>query len=946
MRIILLTFLLLSVNVITAQYWQQRVNYRIDITLNDKLHTLDGFERINYINNSPDTLRYIWFHVWPNAYKNDQTAFSDQLLENGDTKFYFSDRSQKGYINRLEFKVNNAIASVEDHPNHIDIIKVNLPNALLPGDSITITTPFYVQLPHNFSRGGHVGESYQVTQWYPKPAVYDKDGWHPMPYLDQGEFYSDFGNYDVRITVPSNYAVAATGQLQNQDELEWLKNRSGFNWKAETKTIKIKGITKKITMLFPASENTTKTLHYLQDNVHDFAWFADKRFIVNYDTCALSSGRIIDVFTFYTPEQSALWKNAITFSKDAVKFYSKEIGEYPYQTLTAVQGPISFGGGMEYPTITVISPMGSEQTLDRVLAHEIGHNWFYGILASNERKHPWLDEGLNSFYERKYFRSKYGDVKNEADILIKTLEFTKRDQPVTTSSEEFTYLNYGLMSYMKAADALASIEKTVGETTFRKLMQDYFNQWKFRHPTPQDFQSAIAQGNPTVDSLFISLYQKGISVLQSGNVQSEQRKNTAISFLFDPNAIQKIMDSRDKHIVIGPLIGFNSHDKLLAGGFISNYLLPPTHFKFFVAPLYATGSKTLRGMGRAEYSFYPGKMIRRVDLSVSGSSFSQNDFKDPSGKKLSFGFTKIAPAIRFIFNENARSTKYRFIQFKNYFIKEERLDFRRDSIFNPPDTTIIDVFSKSNENRTLGQLKVGIQEFRALYPYSAILKAENGNGFIRTDITANYFFNYPKKGGLNVRLFAGKFFYTGSRTINKKFETQRYHLNMTGPNGFEDYTYSDYFLGRNKFEGFASQQIMIRDGGFKIRTDLLADKVGRTDNWLAAINFSTNVPENINPLSLLPVKIPINVFFDLGTRGDAWKNDAEEDRFLYDAGFQFSFFKETVNIYVPLIYSPVFKDYVLSTIPKGKRLLKTISFSIDVANFDLKKIDRQFGFIW
>ena len=207
-------------------YWQQQVNFKIDVTLNDKEHTLDGFVKMDYFNHSPDTLRFIWFHVWPNAYKNDRTAFSDQLLENGRTDFYFSSSNQRGYINRLSFKVNGLLAKTQDHPIEQDIIKIILPQPLAPGGSAKIQTPFHMQLPFNFSRGGHVGQSYQATQWYPKPAVYDRKGWHPMPYLDQGEFYSEFGNYEVQLTLPKNYVVAATGVLQDKEELDWLNKKT------------------------------------------------------------------------------------------------------------------------------------------------------------------------------------------------------------------------------------------------------------------------------------------------------------------------------------------------------------------------------------------------------------------------------------------------------------------------------------------------------------------------------------------------------------------------------------------------------------------------------------------------------------------------------------------------------------------------------------------------
>ncbi|MBK8088787.1 MAG: hypothetical protein IPK31_13085 [Chitinophagaceae bacterium] len=155
--IALLFLFVSSVTLAQQPYWQQQVNFKIDVTLNDTEHTLDGFEKIEYINRSPDTLTFIWFHVWPNAFRTDKTAFSDQLLENGRTDFYFSNKEDRGYINRLDFRVNSVLAKTEDHPQHIDIIKVLLPQPLAPGASIEITTPFHVQLPKNFSRGGHVG---------------------------------------------------------------------------------------------------------------------------------------------------------------------------------------------------------------------------------------------------------------------------------------------------------------------------------------------------------------------------------------------------------------------------------------------------------------------------------------------------------------------------------------------------------------------------------------------------------------------------------------------------------------------------------------------------------------------------------------------------------------------------------------------------------------------
>jgi hypothetical protein len=924
-----------------SQYWQQQVNYTIDVSLNDKEHTLDGFEKIEYINNSPDTLKFIWFHLWPNAYKNDKTAFSDQLLENGSTKFYFSDKNQKGYINKLDFKVNNLTAKVEDHPQHIDIVKIILPTPLPSGQKITITTPFHVRLPYNFSRGGHDGQSYQATQWYPKPAVYDSKGWHPMPYLDQGEFYSEFGSFDVNITVPQNYVVAATGELQNTEEKEWLKTRSSYNW--EPIKIKEKTIGGQIKMgyqLFPESATQSKTLQYKQTNIHDFAWFADKRFIVNYDTCRLASGKTIDVYNYFTPAHTENWSKSIGYSKDAIRHYSSLVGEYPYNVVNVVQGPESFGGGMEYPTITIISPGESAKNLDNTITHEIGHNWFYGILASNERTYPWMDEGLNSYYDAKYNRLKYGEKSKLEQLIFETKAVSKTDQPIETSSEKYSAVNYALTAYYKTSAWMQYLESQLGTEAFNKAMQEYYSRWQFKHPQPEDFKKSIEESTgKNLDSVFAYLNKKGV-------LPNQQRTGSTTAFVFDVKKLDKYSKQPTKNLyLLGPAIGVNSYDKIMVGGFVTNMQFPPSKFQFLFAPMYATGSKSLTGLGLAYYSFYPNGLFRKIETGISGSRFTADQFTDADGNKTFMAFQKIVPGIKFTLKEkNPRSNFNRYIQFKTFQLGEDALRFYRDTVIVGLDTTISNKYRTIRENATLNQLKLVVENNRVLYPYRGELKIEQRKDFVRTAFTGKYFFNYSKEGGLDVRLFAGKFFYTGSKTFTKQFATDRYHLNMTGANGYEDYTYSDYFIGRNKFEGFASQQIMVRDGGFKVRTDLLADKVGRTDDWLVAANFSTTIPDNINPLNLLPFKIPLKLFFDIGTFAEVWKPEAETDRFLFDMGLHIPLFKETINIYIPLIYSEVYKSYIQSTIAKKNRLLKTISFSIDISNFNFRKIDRNLDF--
>jgi hypothetical protein len=206
---------------LAQKYFQQEVKYNISVSLNDRRHELNAFETIDYINNSPDTLRFLYFHLWPNGYSDNKTDLAKQLTLSKGRQKLFTDSELRGFIDSLYFSVDGKPVKWDYLPGQPDICIIRLNKSIGHSDTIRITTPFRVKIPKGVtSRLGHIGESYQISQWYPKPAVYDINGWHQMPYLDQGEFYSEFGSFDVSITLPENYVVGATGDLQNEEEKE------------------------------------------------------------------------------------------------------------------------------------------------------------------------------------------------------------------------------------------------------------------------------------------------------------------------------------------------------------------------------------------------------------------------------------------------------------------------------------------------------------------------------------------------------------------------------------------------------------------------------------------------------------------------------------------------------------------------------------------------------
>lgn len=957
-RIAIIVFLLFGFRINAQTYWQQEVNYQIQVSLNANDKTLKGFEKLTYVNNSPDTLRFIWFHLWPNAYKNDKTAYCNQSLENGTTKFYFSKEEERGYINQLNFSVNGENATTEPHEKHIDIVKVLLPSPLPPKQSVVISTPFFVKLPYIFSRAGFEGNNVYATQWYPKPAVYDSKGWHEMPYLDQGEFYSEFGKFEVEIIVPENYIVAASGELQNKEQLEKLKTigkqkvEEQAVYKAffqkqkqliqEAKQQLAKNKTQKKVIIKPEENKitpSTKTTSYLYQisNAHDFAWFASPEFIVQYDTVQLQT-KIVDVFAFFRPKHLSTWKFANTYTKDGLKHYSNWIGEYAYNTATTVCGIANdFSGGMEYPSITLITTQGGGKELDETIVHEIGHNWFYGVLASNEREHAWMDEGMNTYYQKRYMDEKY---KNSSELektgkafidnripddmeklVIKSLKGIQKYQAIDLPAEKYGYINYAISVYMAGAIWMSDLEKQLGTTTFDSCMKRYYNNWQFKHPYPEDFKKVVEQTSSTnIDIAYQKLY--------STTAEPSTKKKTKVLGFFS----LKDTDTKN-NIGMMPFVAYNLYDGLKLGLALHNYQLPLPKFQFYLAPQYATLSKSFAYNARFSYNQY--KPNSWLEISSGIQKFTMNDYKPENGDKIYQSVERYSPSIKYtVYNKDARNKSRWIFQAKSFILKEDNLSFNFDGL--------VEKVSTQKADNIINQISITNSNNRVLYPYEFNFKVEQGQQFVRLGVTGNYFFNYAKqKGGLQARVFAGKFIYTTDKTFVTQYNTYRYHLNLGGTTGAEDYTYSNYFMGRNEFEGWTSQQIMQKDGFMKIRATQMSNEVGRSDNWVMAFNVSGDIPNEVNIFNALPIKLPVQFFADLGTYAEAWKENAANGRFVYDFGLKLPVAKGIVNVYFPLMYSKVYRDFLKSTVEKKKLFWRTVTFSIDIQKLQLNKLNRE-----
>jgi hypothetical protein len=931
---------------ISQKYFQQEVKYTIHVALDDVKHTLSGSDTIVYVNNSTTCLNEIWMHIWPNAYKDNSTALANQLLQSGKTFFYFSNDSLKGYIDSLDFKVDNKSVNWKYDSVNIDICRLNLSEPLVPGDSITITTPFHVKIPDSrISRCGHEGQSYQISQWFPKPAVYDSTGWNAFPYLDQGEFYSEFGTFDVYISLPENYVVGATGDLVDGDkEMEWLE-------KIAWKTSQAANFEK--STAFPASSVTTKTLHYHQEKVHDFAWFADKRYNVLKGEVELPfSKRKVTTWVMFTNHEADLWKNAITYVNDAILYYSKWIGEYPYNNATAVQGALSAGGGMEYPNITVISSGGSALSLEMVVMHEVGHNWFYGILGSNERKYPWIDEGVNSFFEYRYLQTKYPGstlfLQNidkvlhtpqnlplaERAILYQVLAHLNADQPIGLPSEEYTETSYGGIVYEKTAVVFQYLFNYLGEERFDNAMQQYFSEWKYKHPYPSDLQKVfetstgedldwfftdMINSDKKLDYKICSFKKDVIKIKNKGKINAPfsllindketwmpgfngTETDTVTALLQSPKATAQINFNTDaleynlknnssrnyglfrksKPLKIQLLPGLDDPDYMqccitpVCGYNVNNGCMPGLAFYNNPIPQKKFSYFLLPMYGTKNNTFNGIAKIGYMILPEN--SFIQYIYTGLSASKftyfydsLSLNYTKIAPEICIrLKNLDINSGIQKEIRIRNVNILKDDFDYSEGA----PKVKNIQYY--------VNEISYSLSNKRKINPYNLLLKVEQGNKFVKSSFEGNYRITYNKvRKGLDIRFFTGAFLYSDSPNDND------FRFRISGEQSRHDYLFDRYYFDRSGVNSFFSQQFSETDGGFKVYTPL-----GQTWKWMAALNLKTSIPG----------KVPLRLYADFGTYEGAGATSLT-NAVAYDAGIELSIINNIFEIYFPVLVS-------------------------------------------
>ena len=506
MKLVLNFIFLIVFGVVFSQnntsYWQQKADYKIAIDLDVETHQYKGVQELTYTNNSPDTLYRVFYHLYFNAFQpGSEMDVRSRNIEDSDKRV--GDRISKllpseiGFIKPQRLTQDGVLLSFEIAGT---ILEVELNTPILPNRSTVFTMDWDAQIPVQIRRSGRnnaEGIAYSMTQWFPKIAEYDFEGWHAVPYIAR-EFHSVWGDYDVRIKLDENYIIGGTGYLQNSDK---------------------KGLGKK-------TKGNTRTWHFKAPNVHDFAWAADKNFI--HDTYKGPNGVILNFYYKNDPEIIENWKNLQEKTAQLLSYFNKHIGDYPYKQYSVIQGG---DGGMEYAMCTLITGKRKLESLIGVTAHELAHTWFQFLLATNESKHEWMDEGFTSYISNLAMNEIMKEGKDNPNSNsyrgYSYIATSGKEQPQSTQADRYTTnTGYSIAAYSKGAVFLSQLEYVIGKDNLNKTLLRYYKEWAFKHPTPNDFIRVAEKVSGAELDWYLTDWTQTTNTIDYGikNIVSEKEK--------------------------------------------------------------------------------------------------------------------------------------------------------------------------------------------------------------------------------------------------------------------------------------------------------------------------------------------------------------------------------------------------------------------------------------
>ena len=485
-KIILLSFLLAGFHGISQQtsYWQQHVDYKMDVVVDAKNYQYKGKQELIYTNNSSDTLRKVFYHLYNNAFQpGSEMDARLQAISDPDgrmiTRSKFNGKEIKdsriknlkpneiGFLKISNFKQDGSDAQTKVTGTILEVI---LAKPILPNSKTTFSLEFDGQVPVQIRRSGRnnaEGVAFSMSQWYPKMAEFDFEGWHADPYIGR-EFHGVWGDFDVKITIDKDYVLGGSGYLQNKNDIGHGYQDSG------------------VTVTYP-KKTKTLTWHFIAPMVHDFTWAADKEYL--HDMILGPKGVELHFLYKNNPAIIENWKKIQPKTAQLMAYFNDIVGEYPYKQYSVIQGG---DGGLEYAMCTLTLGNGKYEGILGTVAHELAHSWFQHILASNESKHFWMDEGFASYIEHLGMDQIDQSRNEELDGSYRSyynLVDSGREQPLSTHADRFDVnRSYSIAAYRKGEIFLSQLEYLIGKENVMKTLKRFYTDFKFKHPTPNDMK--------------------------------------------------------------------------------------------------------------------------------------------------------------------------------------------------------------------------------------------------------------------------------------------------------------------------------------------------------------------------------------------------------------------------------------------------------------------------
>ncbi len=927
--------------------------FHLDALLDPGSGSLDVEYDLEYLNNSTDTLYQLVFHIWANAFSKPGSAYGQQKLLFKETEFYFMDPDDRISYRFLQFSSGADFITYEQVGTDPDIIRVNLKDPLLPGAKSKVHADYRLAIPGFHSRLGTDGKIWQLAHWFPKPARYVDHQWKMIPYLELGEFIQDFANYQISLTLPDSFVVVSTGApvdeaTKSHRETALSRTKSG-----------LRGL--------PA-DGGRRTWTFNADWVPDVALACSPYYFLEEEMFPLQDGRIVTGQTAYTINRKGGWKeDALSYVRQSTQFYDQHVGPYPWPYVSAVQGVKQFSGGMEYPMITYIQPGLPPSALDEVIAHEIGHNWFFGVLSTNERDYPWMDEGLNSYYDHRYSVSRRTnqslDLPLDAEDWLVYGEAGKRLLPIPSEGIQHMYseIDYQVGAYTIPSQALRVLEMLYGQEAVDQAFQAYYQKWAFGHPLPGDLQRVFedelkakldwlfveALSKPFVRDLSFGAVQQAdqvyrITIKQSGlkgapwalQQRQDLRNQTnwypgfygndttvlvqvdpAITSLSVHGGVPDLHPANDQFRIHGwphrksgweigigagiknatayktyllPILGLNVYDGFQLGLALHNQKVYYQPSGFFLGGLYGFKSEHLGYSAAAYQDIYldGGPDLIRLGIKARSNSFF-------TFNELSLDYHRFNPYIEWQSRAEIRpgETHWR-VGLYGWLIGRQSLDFNQNgySISNQRDWDRI-YSMRSSITRADALLPWSIRVDAEYQPYTSPQVKE---AYLKTGIELKLASQFMHKRFVQFRVFVGGFPYNTRRNagnVSNPYTRGSYALSFQGEN---DYRFEEPFFGRSEQTGFSSQQIFIREGGFKTALGPAFGQ-GQSNHLISAINVRSDLPLTIN--------MPIQIYSDLGYWSDRTylgTSKSFADQVWWDMGLQISLLDDRLQVFFPV----------------------------------------------